>query len=339
MSGRFSLLLTVIVAAALWVAGVVTGLLVPLVLAAVLLVLIVLSAVQALVSRVLLRASVSVGQVRWVQRGDEVTVDVRLHAPLVWGPAHLSVDLPRALGGSRTVHATPHMLLTVPALAHGPQQLGEVYLTYRDVCGFFRVHTRVGTSEGSLMIVPVAPRLTPLTGVDRGGAGATELSLFSRPYVPGDDVRRIHWKSTARSGSLMTRETEAGVGDLVVIATVPALRTTEGGGADDGYELVCDAAASRAAEALRANREVLVCIDSALWGPRTRDELMEGLAYGRVTAAAQPQHRLRDAHVIVVSPAYMRREEAVGIVQETYPVLHNNLEHAQLVPATEEVPA
>lgn len=34
----------------------------------------------------------------------------------------------------------------------------------------------------------------------------TEPDVLSREYVPGDEVRRIHWRSTAAMGKLMTRE-------------------------------------------------------------------------------------------------------------------------------------
>jgi uncharacterized protein (DUF58 family) len=36
-------------------------------------------------------------------------------------------------------------------------------------------------------------------------AGATDLRAL-RPYVPGDELRHLHWKATARTGQLMVRE-------------------------------------------------------------------------------------------------------------------------------------
>ena len=36
-------------------------------------------------------------------------------------------------------------------------------------------------------------------------AGAMDLRAL-RPYVPGDELRHLHWKATARTGQLMVRE-------------------------------------------------------------------------------------------------------------------------------------
>lgn len=41
-----------------------------------------------------------------------------------------------------------------------------------------------------------------------GVSTASEPGVLARPYVTGDDVRRIHWAATARSTTLMTREDE-----------------------------------------------------------------------------------------------------------------------------------
>jgi len=57
--------------------------------------------------------------------------------------------------------------------------------------------------------VPVLGGLDdPLAGVARHTLGARGSGDFSslRPYVPGDDLRRVHWASTARAGDLLVRQ-------------------------------------------------------------------------------------------------------------------------------------
>ena len=59
----------------------------------------------------------------------------------------------------------------------------------------------------------------PLAGQRRARPpGATTSLAGLREYLPGDDVRRIHWKATARRDEPVTTEVEAERGQQVVIA-------------------------------------------------------------------------------------------------------------------------
>ena len=82
--------------------------------------------------------------------------------------------------------------------------------------GFAGLWTRV-MDLGDTRDLLVTPQLHPCRGVPsgltRGHAGAderverggTDLTGL-REYVPGDDLRRLHWATTARTGTLMIRE-------------------------------------------------------------------------------------------------------------------------------------
>lgn len=69
--------------------------------------------------------------------------------------------------------------------------------------------------------VMVTPRIEPLDAMgNAGGSGTTgearpqrlglsgQDDILVREYVRGDDVRRVHWRSTARHGQLMVRQEE-----------------------------------------------------------------------------------------------------------------------------------
>ncbi len=76
-----------------------------------------------------------------------------------------------------------------------------------------------------------------------------------RDYVAGDDRRHIHWRSSARTGTLMVRQFE----DTRRTRTAVALSTAAADYADDDeFELAVAVAASIAVQALRDDRELVV---------------------------------------------------------------------------------
>jgi uncharacterized protein (DUF58 family) len=111
-------------------------------------------------------------------------------------------------GGSRTVH------FPIPTDQRGRLTLGPLSVERHDPFGLFR-RAQLHHDTGVLW---VHPRIHPSYAVPVGTVpdfeGRAELSKagttwFSslREYVPGDDPRRIHWRSTARTGQLIVRET------------------------------------------------------------------------------------------------------------------------------------
>ncbi len=115
-------------------------------------------------------------------------------------------------------------------LPRGFYSLQRAQLVGSDVLGLFRARRRVEL-EGNAEIV-IGPALLPSVSVlalERGGRerrgsqkrarpGAGDELHGTRPYVTGDDLRHIHWKTTARTGELVMREWEqVGHGATLVI--------------------------------------------------------------------------------------------------------------------------
>jgi uncharacterized protein (DUF58 family) len=130
-----------------------------------------------------------------------------------------------------------------------------------DIAGLFRSRRRSPDSEVALVL----PRFTSLAGrpqareleasaaAPRAGSG-TEL-FGVREYRPGDSLRRIHWRSSARHGELVVREYEPPGLQTLGIFCDP--NPASAGVADQ----VARIAASEAWDCIRAGGRVM------LWGP------------------------------------------------------------------------
>ncbi|MEI8241043.1 MAG: DUF58 domain-containing protein [Actinomycetota bacterium] len=104
----------------------------------------------------------------------------------------------------------------VPSTRRGMLRIGPLRAERSDPLGLC-VHTQRLAGTGEVLVVPERlPLVFPGLG-SRGRLG-DHLRLKSwgqsgnefhsqREYVPGDDLRRINWKSTARTGELIVRET------------------------------------------------------------------------------------------------------------------------------------
>ena len=103
----------------------------------------------------------------------------------------------------------------LPTEQRGVYPVGPLRLERRDPLGLVR--SRV--VAGDVMLLRVHPRRYPVRTVKVGWprhhydgpgsrdplAGSTQLRQI-REYVPGDEVRHVHWKAVARTGTLMVRE-------------------------------------------------------------------------------------------------------------------------------------
>ena len=111
-------------------------------------------------------------------------------------------------------------LLPLDELPRGVYRVEEIRITGSDVLGLFRVIGRYRAEkcgEGALRIT-VSPAFLEARaastrgeteGARRGERGTNDDLRGTRPYVAGDDLRAVHWKTTARLGRLVVREFDA----------------------------------------------------------------------------------------------------------------------------------
>ncbi|SDO40029.1 Protein of unknown function DUF58 [Nakamurella panacisegetis] len=172
-------------------------------------------------------------------------------------PATFTVTIPSLPG-----HGAHDVILPVPTQRRTVLVVGPVRAIRGDVLGLIRrvvgwplaekvyVHPRTVRSATTL-----AGFVRDLEGEESSVRTASDLSFHSlRDYVPGDDRRHVHWKKTARTGTLLVREflqTRRSM-VVVVLSTDPADYFD-----DDEFELAVSCAASITGDLLRAGREVV----------------------------------------------------------------------------------
>ena len=155
--------------------------------------------------------------------------------------------------------------VVVPTQRRGVITVGPARTVRGDPLGILK---REGTWDDThtLYIHPVTTALrSTTTGFVRDLEGAASRTIvdadFSfhaiRPYVPGDSQRQIHWKSTAKTGTLMVRQYEETRRSRMVISL--ALADDEYAN-DDEFELAVSAAASLGVRGIRDGRDVDVVV-------------------------------------------------------------------------------
>ncbi len=136
----------------------------------------------------------------------------------------------------------------------GRFEIGPMTVHVCDPFGLVRLG-RAFTSTSPLTVTPRTVPLDPiaLTGM-RSGAGDSRPRAFSggsaedvtvRDYRRGDDLRRVHWRSSARMGELMVRREEQPWQARATLLLDNRLRAHRGAGAaSSSFEAAVSAAAS-----------------------------------------------------------------------------------------------
>lgn len=166
-------------------------------------------------------------------------------------------------------HGTVDLPARVPAPQRGLIQVGPLTVARRDPLALLR--REVTWPDKHLVYVhPVTTLLPPNSaGLVRDLEGAasrrltdSDLSFYAvREYAPGDAMRHVHWKSTAKTGTLMVRQYEES--QTARVAVLFDARREEYA-SDEEFELGVSAAASISVQAVREGRERFV---ASAWAP------------------------------------------------------------------------
>ncbi len=197
--------------------------------------------------------------------GDQADIDLQLTTRgSARGPARLS-----GLVGGVEVHAATGLVpnagwkerRTVGPVTRGPILARAWVLECGDPLGFFKFKRKGADGEVGLVLPrftslsaqPRARELEASVSAPRAGSGTEVFGV--REYRPGDPLRRIHWRSSARLGELVVREYEPPGVQTVGILCDPSPPTRE------VADQIARLAASEAWDCIREGGRVV------LWAP------------------------------------------------------------------------
>ncbi|WP_053387162.1 DUF58 domain-containing protein [Leucobacter japonicus] len=220
-----------------------------------------------------------------VMAGGEVALHVEVEnssaRPALPATAELPVgealrEIPIPFIGPRGTAVVP---VGIPAVSRGVIEVGPLTLARRDPLGLVR--REITWRDRHLVHVhPVTAMLPPgSAGLVRDLEGAasrrltdSDLSFHAvREYVRGDAMRHVHWKSTAKTGTLMVRQYEESQTARAAIL-FDAVRSEYA--SDDEFELGVSIAASLGLQAVREGRERFI---ASQWAPGRVRPSIDGL--------------------------------------------------------------
>jgi uncharacterized protein (DUF58 family) len=205
-----------------------------------------------------------------VGRESLVTVRVGVRTALPTAPGTWRDTMPKGLSaraqgvfpalgsGLRGAERVVQLSYTVEGERRGIHPIGPLQVTSTDPFGLAR-RTTVFGERTPVTVAPAVIDLPPLNNF-AGEAGGTlhttnnQLgqgadNLIARPYVPGDSMRRIHWRATAHRDELMVRQEEQeSTPEATVVMDRGVLRFSpeamQAPGADSGFEAAVSACVS-----------------------------------------------------------------------------------------------
>ncbi|KUN03790.1 hypothetical protein AQI95_20250 [Streptomyces yokosukanensis] len=153
----------------------------------------------------------------------------------------------------------------------GRYPLGPLQLRLTDPFGMCEL-TRSFSTYDTLTVIPRVEPLSPVRlsgeakgygdGRQRSLALAGEDDVIPRGYRHGDDLRRVHWRSTARYGELMVRREEQPRRARCTVLLDTRGGAYEGAGPDSAFEWAVSAAASVLVHMLERGFSVRLLTDS-----------------------------------------------------------------------------
>ncbi|MGF7237465.1 MAG: DUF58 domain-containing protein, partial [Frankia sp.] len=164
----------------------------------------------------------------------------------------------------------------------GRYQVGPLTVRLSDPFGLCELN-RSFRDRDELIVSPAIeplPRLRRMgaalmpDGHSRSAAASGDDDTATRTYRHGDDLRRVHWRSTARAGELMVRREEAPRSSRATILLDSRASAWSGDGPTSSFEWAVGAAASVASAVARSGFAPRLVLDTG------REKIGSAAAFG-----------------------------------------------------------
>ncbi|HVX08149.1 DUF58 domain-containing protein [Humibacter sp.] len=215
----------------------------------------------------------AMGRMQIVNTGTRSVLPTRMELPVGEGLAEFVV--PRLTPG-----ADDESLFAIPTERRALIVAGPAISVRGDQLGLLRRTTR-WTDQVELFVHPKVTRIAATArGLVKDLEGQTTKAITDsdlafhalRSYEPGDDIRNVHWRSSARTGQLMVRQyQETRRSQLLLLMSADSRFYAS----DDEFELAVSALASVAVEVISEESEVDVLWENARLRERTPMTLLD----------------------------------------------------------------
>ncbi|TDD80044.1 DUF58 domain-containing protein [Actinomadura darangshiensis] len=282
--------------------------------------------------------------------GHEARADLRLEnvSRLPSGLLMVEDRVPYALGGrTRFVleriepHGSRELGYRIRSDVRGRYRVGPLTVRLADPFGMVELVRSFSLSD-TLTVTPAIVPLPPsrLAGAWTGGgdsiaravSAAGEDDVAPRDYRHGDDLRRVHWRSTARRGELMVRREEQHFQSSGTLFLDTRRTAHWGDGPGGSFEQAVSATASIGVYLVRTGMNVRYVTDAGEALPAApSDGAFEGLLLDALAVARRSKNAALSAGVAALRGTHTGGREGDGLVVAVFGVLSD--EEARAVAA------
>lgn len=184
------------------------------------------------------------------------SIKISLNSKIPWGYLlKIKANLPEKLGGDLKGLATESkegkisFEATIPYTKRGVYEIGPTTFIYHDAFGFSEIHL-TNTSRFKFVVLPEVPQIKKFNFKLSAQSGDIDQNITTfintddyystRAYIRGDDLRKMHWKLTAKTGDFVIRlpeTTTISFKDLsiIILNVIPKITKIQNNVSQNGY--------------------------------------------------------------------------------------------------------